>query len=229
MIPNMAAKVPKKEGKDDICDMKKKLEIRRTAHYHVQEGKDSKKVLYLIHGYGQLASDFLLEFQFLKELNVTIVAPEAISKFYNKERKAVANWMTSHEREDEINDYVNYLNDLHEAIQEEYKAEEYSILAFSQGTSTAFRWIAANQSSFRKAYICSGAIPPEIGEDDLRHHKACDFIYFYGDNDRLIEEEKSRPLIERFKTLVNQLEVIQFNGGHIISDECKQLLYEQFN
>lgn len=201
--------------------MRKSIHTQRTAHYHVQEGKDVKEILYIIHGYGQLAEEFLAEFSYLKEKAVTIIAPEALSKFYNKDKKAVANWMTSHEREDEIKDYVNYLNNLHQKIKETYGVSRFSILGFSQGTSTALRWMKESQINFKNAYICSSSVPPEIKVGDLAQHKDCQFIYYYGDDDPLIAPQKADLLIENFRSFVVKLEVVHFKGRHEISWECK--------
>ncbi len=209
--------------------MKKSLLIKRTAHYHIQEGKSADHILYIIHGYGQLASEFIEEFKCLKDQAVVVIAPEAISKFYNKDRKAVANWMTSHEREDEIIDYINYLNDLHQKISNTYQAKDYSILGFSQGTSTALRWMKATDLAFKNAYICSGSIPPEIKNGDLDKQSACHFNYFYGDNDRFIDEEKAAALMNNFQSLVKNLKVVPFHGKHIVSEECKDQIIENLN
>ena len=82
---------------------------------------------------------------------------------------------------------------------------------------------------FKTAYICSGSVPPEIEKGDLKHHGDCQFIYAYGNDDRLIEEDKAKALIDRFTELVEQLEVVQFNGGHIISQTTKDMLSKDFN
>ena len=50
------------------------------------------------HGYAQLASIFITEFDYLKESNVLVIAPEGLSLFYGRERTPVSSWMTSHER-----------------------------------------------------------------------------------------------------------------------------------
>lgn len=198
--------------------------IQRTAHYHIQEGTKSNQLLYIIHGYGQLAEDFLREFEFLKESPTVVVAPEAISKFYNKERKAVANWMTSHEREDEILDYVNYLESLHQKLKAEYPFSSYSLLAFSQGTSTALRWLKNTKQPFQQVYLCSGSIPPEITKNDLTRQKECQFSYFYGDQDPLLSVKKGIEQAEQMKKLVQNVSGIPFEGSHIISSACKQMI-----
>lgn len=202
--------------------MKKSIQIKRTAHYHIQEGKGNKRLLYVIHGYAQLAEDFLGEFKELQDLDLVIVAPEGISKFYNKEKKAVASWMTSHEREDEIKDYVAYLNQLHEEISKNYNFKEVAVLGFSQGTSTCLRWLCESKTSFCHAHICSGAVPAEIEKGDLDHLKDCQFHYYWGDDDRFIDQSKADDQIHRFSQLVEQLDVIHFPGKHVVSQECKE-------
>lgn len=207
--------------------MKKSIKIQRTAHYYIQEGINAKEALFIIHGYGQLAEEFISEFEYLKDEAIIVIAPEAISKFYNKERKAVANWMTSHEREDEMIDYVHYLNDLLEAIKKEYSIDRFSILAFSQGTSTALRWMKGSRQSFSNAYICSGAVPPELEPGDLEQHNHCQFHYYYGDDDHFIDDEKAEKLLDFLHSLVKKLSVVPFKGKHIVSKEAKGEILEQ--
>jgi predicted esterase len=202
--------------------MKKTIAVERTAHYHLLEPEgEVKQILFALHGYAELAQDFIKNFEALKESNILVIAPEALSKFYNKYRKVAASWMTSHEREDEINDYLNYLNKLYTSIQSDYPNAELSLLGFSQGVSTVFRWAAQlNQKANFSLYACSGSVPPELNKADFKANGVKKVYYYYGDDDKLLPLEKAKTKVEVIREL--GLEVIErpFEGRHEVSQIC---------
>lgn len=204
--------------------MKKQILTERTAHFHLQfPDKPIKAILYVIHGYGQLAKDFLKEFEFLKSSNALIVSPEALSKFYNKNGDAVANWMTSHERESEIRDYLFYLNRLQEKIREDFGNLKTGILGYSQGASTAFRWAANLKQQADVFYACSGTIPPEIEAKEVKQWKS-QLYFYYGNNDRLFKIEKAKQQMEKLKELKIPYQSFEFAGKHEIPKICLEHL-----
>ena len=205
--------------------MKKSIEVRRTATYHHLQAPNSKLLLYVIHGYGQLAENFIQDFKSL-EGKLDIIAPEGLSRYYNRDRKPVASWMTAHEREAEMRDYVNYLNDLHQKVSSEHEYEQVFLLGYSQGVSTAMRWLANCPVDFKRVYLCSGSIPPELTENDLAQHFNSRFHYFYGDEDPLLSTSKAEDQIQILKELHNKVTAQPFSGGHIISNACLDLIAE---
>ncbi len=209
--------------------MKHTLEILRRAHYHTQRPqKEVRSIVFVIHGYGQLANEFIEDFSFLKESSTLVVAPEAISKFYNKEKKAVANWMTSHERLDEIEDYINYLNQLEKEIQSVYGVLPTAILGFSQGVSTALRWICARRVKFNFFYACSGSIPPELHRSSFDGIRENQFFYYYGNADRLLTTENAKKQLQLLESFDLGIKAVAFEGRHEISQLTKDDL-QQFS
>ena len=77
-----------------------------------------RELWYVLHGYGQLAAPFLDDFRAIDDGTRLIVAPEALSRFYegdvqarlHKDAKVGASWMTREDRDAEIADYVAYLD-----------------------------------------------------------------------------------------------------------------------
>ncbi len=202
--------------------MKKTIEIKRTAHYYLQiPTKPIGQILFILHGYAQLASDFIQEFDFLKDSNTLVVAPEALSKFYNKERKAVANWMTSHERDDEIKDYINYLKAIEVELMKKHPTALKKVLGFSQGVSTLFRWSIKSEYKTNSIYACSGSIPTELNKISLGLIKSTPINYYYGTKDGLLPIDKAKRQISFLEQIGLDVHPIAFEGGHEISKNTK--------
>ncbi len=117
------------------------ISYQQKATYY-REG-NGKKLLYVLHGYGQLAKFFIRKFKDLGD-QYTIIAPEGQHYFYLRgtSGRVGACWMTKENREQDIENYINYLNAVHAEISSEHDWQEVSILGFSQGVAKAFRWLA---------------------------------------------------------------------------------------
>jgi hypothetical protein len=98
--------------------------VLRTARYATLGRLDEsvREVWIVCHGYAQLAGRFIERFRCIAAPHRLIVAPEALSRFYTERGSGFhgpasqigATWMTSEDREAEIQDYVAYLDALHE-------------------------------------------------------------------------------------------------------------------
>lgn len=148
----------------------KHLEIKKTARYYTY-GQPTKQTKYLwiaCHGYGQLASNFIKNFEGFDPKLHYVVAPEGLSRFYwgGFTGKPVASWMTAEDRLHEIKDYVNYLNDVYEkAIAEVGIAPEnllINVLGFSQGTATVSRWTTLGKAKVDNLFIWGGNIAHDL-------------------------------------------------------------------
>ena len=123
-----------------------------------------------IHGYGQLAADFLAQCRALDDGRRLVVAPEALSRYYEPgsgnsaaEARVGASWMTREDRLHEIGDYLRYLDLLVESLGEGMAARPpIHVLGFSQGTATASRWVAAGRVKAARLVCWGGLIAPEL-------------------------------------------------------------------
>lgn len=200
--------------------MKHSIKVEKTAHYYLQNPTQKiESILLVIHGYAQLAKDFIKEFEQLKDSSILVVAPEGLSKFYNKDRKPVANWMTSHERQDEIEDYINYLNVLTSQLQMENGNVTFSVLGFSQGVSTLLRWVTQTKLKIQAIHLCAGTIPPELTIKDFSNLKGTGFLYYFGSEDMLLKPEKAKEQIQILTKMDLAMEEIFFKGRHEIPEE----------
>ena len=103
------------------------LKVPRSARYAMLGSTNAalSEVWFVCHGHGQLAGRFLSRFLPLESQQRLFIAPEALSRYYLSPPKAGphppgtpvgASWMTSEDRESEIDDYVSYLDLLHDEV-----------------------------------------------------------------------------------------------------------------
>ncbi|WP_210516205.1 alpha/beta hydrolase [Hymenobacter terricola] len=145
------------------------LAVTRSARYY-QLGElsaETQRIWFVCHGYGQLAAYFSRHFAFLAEADpyTVVVAPEGLSRFYlnGNGGRVGASWMTRDDRLPEIDDHVNFLNQLSQKVLDEcLPSVQVTVLGFSQGTATASRWLA--QAHFRPAHLIlwAGGFPEDI-------------------------------------------------------------------
>lgn len=189
-----------------------------------------KQVLFALHGYGQLPKFFIRHFEEIAaKQNILVIAPEGMHRFYLKDSsgRVGASWMTKEDRLTDIDDYVNYLDLLEEHIQSFQKNPlPISLLAFSQGVATAFRWIALGKSKFEFLISWAGSFPP-----DLDFSKAMDRMenlpihLVIGDQDEYINEEQFSIQCAELKERGCSFETHKFSGKHQMN---QQLLEELF-
>src|SRR4051812_1623967 len=129
------------------------VRVPRTARFYTlgADPDGAGAVWFLLHGYGQLAGEFIRYFADLSTDSTLLVAPEAMNRFYlvspskapAGERPVGATWMTREDRESEVGDYVEYLDLLLDEIRPRLApGAAINVLGFSQGAATATRWVA---------------------------------------------------------------------------------------
>src|SRR5439155_5746399 len=107
-----------------------RIDVRRTARYYALGPDDHSacELWFVLHGYGQLAAQFVRLFETLDDGTRRIVAPEALNRFYligaetapAADRPVGATWMTREDRDHEIEDYLGYLDDVAKAVRQPY-------------------------------------------------------------------------------------------------------------
>lgn len=203
----------------------KNISVKRTARYFVSnEKKNPKTLLFVLHGYGMPARHFLQEFKELDNENTLIVSPEGLSRFYTKGfyGNIGASWMTSEDRENEINDYVNYLDEVYNEVLSnlESKSEKIIFLGFSQGGATVTRWAAKGKSDAEILIIHSSDIPKDIDFSILKEKSVRMKLHcVYGDEDKSIRKENFESSVNLLKEKNIAFEQHVFNGGHNVNIE----------
>jgi len=205
-----------------------KLLVQKTAVVAIQGNTTNPKYIWLItHGYGYLAEYFIDKFSFLLDGNHLLIAPEALSRFYKEgmQGRVGASWMTSHYRDDEIEDYCNYLEKTYHAFISPYPDAKIILLGFSQGLATMSRWYI--HTSLRCDMLIGwGAAFPE----EVIHHPKFFQIPIYtmiGLQDEFITEKLRMQYIEKINTYNLPIDVILYDGKHDIDGISLQLLVDK--
>lgn len=187
------------------------------------DAESSDKLVYVLHGYGQLAKYFIQKFKPLVERGFTVIAPEGLHRFYlqGTSGRVGASWMTKENRELDIENYLTYLNTLHKEIAKEKDWNSIIVLGFSQGVATAFRWIADGKIIPNQFLLCSGMIPPDVNlEESSSVFDNIKMTYFSGTNDTYKTEEAVTHFQQRLSQLPFPIKMVEFEGVHEVNVEA---------
>lgn len=179
----------------------------------------------MCHGFGQLARDFLVDFEPIAGNGRAIVAPEALSRFYRSQgtvHSAVtpvgATWMTSEDRENEIADYIGYLDGLATEVSGLISpGARTTVLGFSQGAATASRWVASSTQTISRVILWGGMLPPELrNRDKIGGLSKQPLQFVVGSSDRYFKPELVSTEFQTLKDLGIDASLVSFDGGHVI-------------
>ena len=191
-----------------------RLTVSRSARYFTL-GKGEREVWLVLHGYGQLAARFLTRFAPIDDGTRLIVAPEGLSRFYlteaATEMRVGAAWMTREDRLAEIDDYVRYLNAVYAEVATQ--AATVRVLGFSQGATTACRWVAMGQSRVDQLIVWGGEVPPDLELATLPALRLC---LVYGSADEYFTPKIVAATEARLREHKIPYELIPYEGGHEI-------------
>ena len=183
----------------------------KTFRYRVlNEGANPTKVLYVLHGYGQLVEFFIRKFREVGT-DYLIVAPEGMHRFYLKgaRGRVGASWMTKEARETDISDNLAYLDSLDQRISEEYAIEKKYLLGFSQGGATAARWNQLGESQFDAMILWACVFPPDLPNTIESQEKQKNY-FVIGDQDEFYSAEDQQKLIDEY--LSKNYSIKQYKG-----------------
>ncbi len=201
------------------------ISVPRTVRFFVAGDPRGafREAWFVLHGYGQLADGFLEEFAGLADGSRLIVAPEGLSRFYQREGSGPvgASWMTKLAREDEIGDYVRYLDAVYAQLLGAVAPHDVRVhaLGFSQGAATAFRWTALGVSRVDRLTLWAGGVPPDL---DLARHRErlerVELTLVVGERDEFLDERRVAAEAERLRSAGLAHRLVSFAGGHRLDD-----------
>jgi predicted esterase len=213
------------------------ITVGRTARYYTigELGPLTRDVWFVCHGHGQLAGEFIREFEIIADPARVVVAPEGLSRYYvsndsgfhSKESKVVATWMTREDRENEINDYVGYLDALYKEIIAKVNQQNVSVtvLGFSQGGATANRWVTRGRSHPDRLIMWGALLATDADLNQAAtFFRDVKLTMVVGKRDQFLKE----GMIEDYQRLLREsgipFELITFDGGHRMDRETLRRL-----
>jgi predicted esterase len=206
------------------------ITVERSARYVTLGPRDgtAREVWFVLHGYGQLAADFIRHFAPLDDGTRQIIAPEALNRFYlvgldaapAAERPVGATWMTKEDRLSEINDYVSYLDAVAARELQPYEQRgsppRIVVLGFSQGVATAARWIASGGIRPAHSILWGGFLPPDV-DPAAEPFRATSIQIVLGSRDRFLSAERLEVEEQRLREHAFRYRLVRYEGGHGIA------------
>lgn len=206
------------------------IKIQKTARV-VVEGSDNPKLkcVWLIsHGYGQLSTFFINKFNSLVNEENLLLLPEGLHRYYLNgfSGKIGASWMTKEDREKDIEDYCNYLDEVYKTYISPLNSNVIvNALGFSQGGTTICRWAAHTQNKIDNIIVWGSVIPPDMNwESDVRKLRNLKWHYVAGDNDEFLSDKRRTEQLEVLEKNGIKPNSIHYHGKHDILEEPLLLL-----
>lgn len=206
----------------------------KTARYYLSAtpGYLVKTIWFVLHGYGQLAENFIKLFARLADDNNLIVAPEALNKFYLRgySGEVGANWMTKNNRENEIKDYLIFLNNVFQKVNSEIYSPKVrlNVIGFSQGGAVAARWLLTKKVFADNLFLCGSKLPRDIDAKVTSIiFKATKLFYVIGREDEFISKQDIEE--EELFLANNRIDAnfIRHDFGHELNDKIIELIKSQ--
>jgi predicted esterase len=199
-----------------------KISVQKTAHYFTlgEPGPHVRQIWIVCHGYAQCADEFLQDFKLLDDGSRLVIAPEGLNHFYKKgfDGPVVANWMTRRHREDEIQDYANFLQMLYDQYVPLCPPEtRIVLLGFSQGTATVCRWMLRHLPHFHDLLLWAGLPPEDLNYAAQKDYLSSKNLYLlYGSHDPFLTPDRMAVVEEIEQKNEVDFDERSFEGGHEI-------------
>ena len=209
--------------------MEKHFVHQKTFRYELIGNKSAHTVLYVLHGYGQLARYFIRKFEQLGE-EFLIVAPEGMHRFYlsGSSGRVGASWMTKEDRDSDIQDNLNWLSSLDLHLSKEFTFTRRIILGFSQGGATAARWFFNNQSIADSLIIWASVFPPELDMKEwIKQSDQKENFFILGTEDEYYTKDEQISTLGFYESL--NFNCLTFEGKHDIHKETLERILRRIS
>lgn len=189
--------------------------------------KNTKTVWFVCHGMGYLSRYFIKYFKGLNADENYIIAPQAPSKYYQQPKMYVgANWLTKDNTLAETDNIMRYFDAVFTAENLPIKNTDFIVFGYSQGVSVAMRYLAKRQLQCNQLVLHSGGIPKELTPKDFEYLNEISVStgmkvkLIYGIQDEYLDDNRIQYERQRAQDLFgNRLEIIPFDGKHIVNVE----------
>lgn len=190
------------------------VKVSKTARLiHLKsENKVNTKLLIALHGYGQLSTYFSKKFEEI-HTDFDVLIPEGLHRFYLKASsgRVGSSWMTKEERESDISDNQDYLEQIIADFSHKY--DEIILLGFSQGGATSSRFCYQKTNTIKGLILWGSVFPPDINQTEIEQFIG-DKFFVLGNKDEYFTEENQKEVLALQKKL--GYKTVQFTGGHEI-------------
>lgn len=200
------------------------IAVTRTARYFTLGSLDvtTKDIWIFLHGHRQLAGKFIMDFSELASNGSFLVAPEGLMRLYVKGDfgDVGASWMTKEDRENDIKDYVNYLDSLYfELIKPNAKKFSLNInaLGFSQGAATLARWLTYGKARVNKAVFWCGSLAHDVDYSKYPHFLQTEIYQVFGSNDPYYDSSFPEQQTEILTKAGITPKTFIFDGSHEVN------------
>jgi predicted esterase len=198
--------------------IEKRIAIEKTVRYfQIGNIEESKNLLIVMHGYGQLPLYFGRQFEKLSK-DFLVLIPEGMHRFYleGSSGRVGASWMTKEAREDDIEDNMNYLEKLIKEYVKTKHFEKIILVGFSQGGATAARFFYAKRQKIDHLILWASVFPPDLNiKNEIASSSSKNFFFLGSDDPYFTEEERLK--VVNFYSKMNY-SIIQYPGNHSIDD-----------
>ena len=198
------------------------IKISKTAKFVTYGNPETATtILFALHGYGQLVEFFIRKFHVLDSDKIFVVAPEGLHRFYLKgsSGRVGASWMTKEERDSDIKDYVDYLDQVWNEINLKYTFDKRILLGFSQGGATASRWHSYGSYSANEFILWAAVFPNDMDNNTLLNYNKSVNYFVVGKQDEYYSNNKIDAHFQSLKTKNINFNLIKFEGNHNIDSE----------
>lgn len=172
------------------------------------------------HGYGEDASTHLDELTRVPGTAAwLVVSVQALHRFYTRQDRVVASWMTRQDRELAIADNVDYVGRVLSEVRRRYQPGPPLVFAgFSQGGAMAYR--AAAHYRADALIVLAADVPPDVAAGGpLRLPPT---LIGRGARDEAYPQAKQREDVAMLRAGGVEVEVCEFAGGHEWAEVFRQ-------
>ena len=196
-----------------------KIDVPATLRYRtVQYGENTRHLVYVLHGYGQLVEYFCQKFADIPVTETLFVFPEGRHRFYLRgtSGRVGASWMTKEWREEDIRLNNRSLDLLHNEIGKRILPEKITVIGFSQGGATAARWLANGQVTCDHFISWANVYPPDLAVEE-HGNLARKSTFILGTEDEYFPKADQEILIADYSS--KGINIARFEGTHDIDKE----------
>lgn len=199
--------------------------VQKTARYFTigQLTEATTEIWLCLHGYRQSGMYFGSNFKAFELPHRLIIIPEALNRFYIEGYSGrVGNaWMTAEDRASEIVDHCYYLETLMlHFLSQAPNNVSVNVLAFSQGTATASRWIMQSNVRINRLICYAGKLAHELHQPELfSQFPVAKVDYFIGTQDEFVTPEQLVAWKKELDELKANYTFTVFEGRHKIYAE----------